>query len=81
MSDHMKLEDLEAVFNWNAEFSTAFRDIRAEGIAKSPLLKVIEALSPVASHEAVNRPCEQGQIKQELCHEQLIWPFSRLWVK
>jgi hypothetical protein len=45
----MKREDLEAVFNWNAEFSTAFRDIRADGIAKSPLLKMIEALSPTES--------------------------------
>jgi hypothetical protein len=64
MSDTMKREDLEAVFNWNAEFSTAFRDIRAEGIAKSPLLKVIEALSPAESIKALNELAKLAKSKQ-----------------
>ena len=66
MSDHMKREDLEAVFNWNAEFSTAFRDIRAEGIAKSPLLKVIEALSPAESIKALNELAKLAKKEPDL---------------
>jgi hypothetical protein len=64
MSDRMKREDLEAVFNWNAEFSTAFRDIRADGIAKSPLLKLIEALSPAESIKAINELAKLAKSKQ-----------------
>jgi len=71
MSDHMKREDLEAVFNWNAEFSTAFRDIRAEGIAKSPLLKVIEALSPAESIKALNELAKLAKSK-ETDHEKPV---------
>lgn len=42
MSGTMTREDLELVFNWNAEFSTAFKDIQAETITKSPVSKVLE---------------------------------------
>jgi len=42
MSGTMTREDLVAVFNWNAEFSTAFKDIQAENITKSPLVKLLE---------------------------------------
>jgi hypothetical protein len=41
-SDEMTREDLEAVFNWNAEFSTAFKDIQAENITKSPIVRLLE---------------------------------------
>jgi hypothetical protein len=41
-SDEMTREDLEAVFNWNAEFSTAFKDIQAENIMKSPIVRLLE---------------------------------------
>lgn len=42
MSEKMTRDDLVAVFNWNAEFSTAFKDIQAENITKSPLTKIFE---------------------------------------
>ena len=42
MSDKMTRKDLEVIFNWHAEFSTAFKDIRAEQITKSPLNKLID---------------------------------------
>jgi hypothetical protein len=48
MSQTMTREDLVAVFNWNAEFSTAFKDIQAENITKSPLVKAIEAPGELA---------------------------------
>lgn len=41
-SDTMTREDLEVIFNWNTEFSTAFKDIKAENITKSPLTRVFE---------------------------------------
>lgn len=43
MSDKMTREDLEVIFNWNTEFSTAFKDIKAEDITKSPVTRAIEA--------------------------------------
>ncbi len=42
MSEKMTREDLEAIFNWNAEFSTAFKDIRPEKVGKTPAMKVVE---------------------------------------
>lgn len=42
-SDTMTRDDLEVIFNWNTEFSTAFKDIKAEDIMKSPLTRAIEA--------------------------------------
>lgn len=42
-SQEMSREDLEAIFNWNAEFSTAFRDIRPENIGKHPLVRGLES--------------------------------------
>jgi len=42
MSNEMKRADLEAVFNWNAEFSTAFKDIRTDSITQTPVTKGIE---------------------------------------
>jgi hypothetical protein len=47
MSEKMTREDLVAVFNWNAEFSTAFKDIQAENVAKSPLIKSMEVPAEV----------------------------------
>jgi predicted nucleotide-binding protein (sugar kinase/HSP70/actin superfamily) len=49
MSHDLKRKDLEAIFDWNAEFSTAFRDIRAEDATKAPYLKVAETISKSAS--------------------------------
>ncbi|MGH8645411.1 MAG: hypothetical protein ACREX4_13495, partial [Gammaproteobacteria bacterium] len=43
MSDKMTREDLEAIFNWNTEFSTAFKDIKAEDITKSPITRMMES--------------------------------------
>ncbi len=48
MSDCMKREDLEAVFNWNAEFSTAFKDIRPEQVTKSLLARALDVPKQVA---------------------------------
>lgn len=42
MADRLRPKDLERAFMWNADFGTAFRDIRAEGIAKSPLSRLID---------------------------------------
>jgi hypothetical protein len=42
MSDKMTRKDREVIFNWDAEFWTAFRDIRAKQITKSPLNKLID---------------------------------------
>jgi len=47
-SDTMSREDLEMIFNWNTEFSTAFKDIKAEDITKSPWIRTIEAPIEVA---------------------------------
>jgi hypothetical protein len=42
-SNEMTRDDLVAVFNWNAEFSTAFKDIHPENISKSPAAKITDA--------------------------------------
>jgi hypothetical protein len=63
MSDTMRREDLEAVFNWNAEFSTAFKDIRPDGIAKSPALKLIESVSPAELIKAVGELAKLSKAK------------------
>jgi hypothetical protein len=52
MSDRMTREDLEVVFNWNAEVATAFRDIHPENIAKSPLIKMVETLTSSLTESA-----------------------------
>ena len=41
-SEEMTRQDLEAVFNWTAEFSTAFKDIQPDQVTKSPLVRLIE---------------------------------------
>ena len=51
MSDRTTREDLEVIFNWNTEFSTAFKDIKAEEITKSPLTRAME--EPVKAFKVV----------------------------
>ena len=71
MSDKMSREDLVAVFNWNAEFSTAFKDIQAENITKMPLSKAFETaveLSKTAADLAkpvVQKAVDGGKNKEE----------------
>jgi hypothetical protein len=38
----VNLKDLESAFKWNAEFTTAFKDIQADKISKSIWMKVLE---------------------------------------
>jgi hypothetical protein len=58
MSDKLTREDLEAVFNWNGEYSSAFRDIKAEHVTKSPLMKLLETPADTLRLllEVLNRP-------------------------
>jgi hypothetical protein len=42
MSEKMSREDLVAVFNWNAEFSTAFKDIQPDQMTKTAIIKAME---------------------------------------
>jgi hypothetical protein len=44
----MSREDLEKVFNWNAEFTTAFRDIQTESVAKTPASRLADVPAEVA---------------------------------
>lgn len=41
-SDELNREDLEKAFNWNAEFSSAFKDIQADKVMRSPAMKAVE---------------------------------------
>jgi hypothetical protein len=47
MSDNLSREDLEAIFNWNAEFTTAFKDIRADDMSKSPLNSILDKVTDI----------------------------------
>lgn len=62
-SDTMTRDDLEVIFNWNTEFSTAFKDIKAEEIMKSPLTRVIEA--PVEGVKVVLELLKEIRAAQE----------------
>ncbi len=42
VKEKMSLKDLKDLFAWNAESSTAFKDIQADLVAKSPTSKVVE---------------------------------------
>jgi len=68
MSSEMTREDLELVFNWNAEFSTAFKDIKAENIAKTPVSKAmetaVEILKAVAELQKVSEEKNSKKVKE-----------------
>ncbi|MGB2899104.1 MAG: hypothetical protein WBB89_07560 [Candidatus Acidiferrum sp.] len=63
----MTREDLVAVFNWNAEFSTAFKDIQAENITKSPLVRLIEQPGEAVKsfNETVVKPLIEKLAKEQ----------------
>jgi hypothetical protein len=63
MSDTMTRNDLEIIFNWNTEFSTAFKDITAEEITKSPLTRAFE--EPVKGVKAVFELVKEISAAQE----------------
>ena len=48
----IELKDLQDAFKWNDEFSTAFKQMQMDNLAKSPLMKLIEAPAEVAKHIA-----------------------------
>jgi len=70
MSKEMTREDLEAIFQWNAEFSTAFKDINASNIGQSPVIKALETVlkplsevvKPLAEALAKERPPKDGEV-------------------
>jgi hypothetical protein len=55
MSDSMTREDLEKVFNWNAEFSTAFKDIQPENLTKSPTSPAELAKAVAELYKAIDK--------------------------
>ena len=48
----IELRDLQEAFKWSDEFSTAFKQMQMDNLAKSPLVKLIEAPAEVAKHIA-----------------------------
>ncbi len=72
MSGKMTREDLEAVFNWNADVATAFRDIRADLIAKAPVAKVLEA--PVETLKATTELLKLAMERREKTDEKASPP-------
>ncbi len=66
MSESMTREDLELVFNWNAEFSTAFKDIRADQVTKSPLTKMLETpVDTIKAFTELIRPMIEATRREE----------------
>jgi hypothetical protein len=61
MSEKMSREDLVAVFNWNAEFSTAFKDIQPDQMTKTAIIKAMEIPRDLVKSITESRKQREGK--------------------